>query len=87
MAEIMNENNQAYGYCKTQKLFDTCKIEGKWKRADNSVPRKYVAIEDGASIELSIMGGDFTESFRFKKNSHVIIKDSIAEFYERDLFR
>ena len=87
MAEIMKANNQTCNDFKTQKLFDTCKIEGRWKRADNSVPRKYVAIEDGASIELSIMGGDYTESFRFKKNSNVIIKDSIAEFYERDLFR
>lgn len=87
MVEIMKINNQTYGRCKTQKLFDTCKIEGRWKRADNSVPRKYIATEDGASIELSIMDGDYTESFRFKKNSTIIIKDSITEFYERDLLR
>ena len=83
----MKANNQTGFNSKTQKLFDTCKIQGRWKRADNCVPRKYVATEDGASIELSIMDGDYTESFRFKKNSNIIIKDSIAEFYERDLFR
>ena len=83
----MKINNQTYGEFKTQKLFDTCKIEGRWKRADNSIHRKYVALEDWASIELSIMDGNYTESFRFKKNSNITIKDSVAEFYERDLFR
>lgn len=83
----MKNDNQTHRDFKTQKLFDACRLEGRWKRVDNSMPRHYIALEDGVSLELSIIDSDFTESFRFKKNSEIIIKESIAEFYEEDLFR
>ncbi|MCV0401351.1 MAG: hypothetical protein K5777_05175 [Nitrosopumilus sp.] len=72
---------------KTQKLFDTCKLIGKWKYADNSQHSHYEALEDGATIEFSLIRANFIESFRFKKSSRIIIKDSIVEFYDEDLFR
>ena len=80
-------NNQIYDNLKLQKLFDVCKLNGKWKRVDTSIPRTYVALEDNASIDLSIIRANFTESYVFKKNSRIIVKDSIAEFYEEDLIR
>ncbi|AFS81082.1 hypothetical protein NKOR_05995 [Candidatus Nitrosopumilus koreensis AR1] len=83
----MKFNTQTYHNIKSQKLFDTCKLEGKWKRLDDSVPRRYVTLEDGALISLSILGTQYHESFIFKKNSEVVIKDSIAEFFEEDLLR
>lgn len=83
----MKRDDQTCCNFKFQKLFDTCRLEGQWKRVDDSVPRHYIALEDGASIELSINDSNFKESFRFKKNSCIKIKDSIAEFYEENLFQ
>lgn len=83
----MKSNTQTYRNIKSQKLFDTCKLEGKWKRADDSIPRRYVALEDGALITLRILGTQYSESFIFQKNSEIVIKDSIAEFFEEDLLR
>ena len=83
----MKNDNQTHRDFKSQKLFDTCRLEGRWKRVDRFIPRHYIALEDGVFLELSIIDSNFTESFRFKKNSEVIIKESIAEFYEEDLFR
>ncbi|QDI89232.1 hypothetical protein Nisw_06690 [Candidatus Nitrosopumilus sp. SW] len=80
-------NNQIHDNSKLHKLFDVCKLHGKWKRADNSIPRNYVALEDGASVDLNIIKANFSESFEFKKNSKIIVKDSIAEFYEKDILQ
>ncbi|KFM20386.1 hypothetical protein AAA799P11_00133 [Marine Group I thaumarchaeote SCGC AAA799-P11] len=78
---ILHEKN------KTQKLFDTCKLGGRWKRTDRFVPHHYVSLDDGAFLKLTMDGANYTELFRFKKNSEIIIKDSIVEFYEKDLLR
>lgn len=83
----MKRNNQTSSNFKTQKLFDTCRLEGRWKRVDDSVPRHYTALEDGVFLQLSILDANYTESYSFKKNSSIVIKDSIAEFYEEDLLR
>ena len=83
----LNTNNQLFSNTKLQKLFDTCRLQGKWKRVDNSLPLCYVAIEAGASIELNLLQANFSESFIFKKDSKIIIRDSIAEFQEEDLLR
>lgn len=83
----MKTNNLTHRNFFMKKLFDTCKLEGEWKRVDDSIPRRYVSLKDGASIELAMIKANFTESYNFKKNSFIIIKDSIAEFYEGDLFR
>ena len=83
----MLNKNQIYRNHKSQKLFDTCKLEGKWKRKDDSVPQCYVSLEDNASILLSIVGTNYSESFMFKKNSQIVVKDSIVEFFEEDLLR
>lgn len=82
---MMKTNNRIHSNFTLKKLFDTCKLEGQWKRVDNSIPRRYVSLEDGASIELKMIKANFIESYNFKKNSFIIIKDSIAEFYEEDL--
>lgn len=81
----MKTNNRMHSTFTMKKLFDTCKLEGQWKRVDDSIPLCYVSLEDGASIELKMIKANFTESYSFKKNSFIIIKDSIAEFYEEDL--
>ncbi|AJM92293.1 MULTISPECIES: hypothetical protein [Nitrosopumilus] len=81
-SSLLHEKN-----VKKQKLFDTCKLGGRWKRTDSFTPHHYVALGDGASLNLSMIGANYTELFRFKKNSEIIIKDSIAEFYEEDLIR
>ena len=83
----LNSNNQIFTHSKLQKLFDTCRLQGRWKRMGDSVPLCYVAIEDGASIELNLIKSKFSESFVFKKDSQIIVKDSIAEFQEEDLLR
>ncbi len=83
----MRNKNQIYRNYKSQKLFDTCKLEGRWKRKDDSIPQCYVSLEDGASISLSIIGTDYSESFIFKQNSEIVVKDSIVEFFEEDLLR
>lgn len=83
----LNSNNQIFTHSKLQKLFDTCRLQGKWKRMGESLPLCYVAIENGASIELTLIKSKFSESFIFKKDSQIIIKDSIAEFQEEDLLR
>jgi len=83
----MKRDDQTHCNFKFQKLFDTCRLEGQWKRVVDSIPRHYIALEDGVSTELSIIDSNFTESFRFKKNSSIKIKDSIAEFYEESLFQ
>ncbi|KFM19551.1 hypothetical protein AAA799P11_00540 [Marine Group I thaumarchaeote SCGC AAA799-P11] len=83
----MKNYSQTYGNSKLQKLFDTCKLEGRWKRMDDSLPRCYVSLEDGAAISLSMLGVDYSESFIFKKNSKIVVKDSVAEFFEDDLLR
>ena len=80
-------HNQIYGNSKLQKLFDVCKLKGKWRRVDNSIPRNYIALEDGASIDLDMIKANFSESVVFKKNSRIVVKDSIAEFYEEDILR
>ncbi|MBS1268604.1 MAG: hypothetical protein MAG458_01335 [Nitrosopumilus sp.] len=82
----MNKN-QIYRNYKSQELFDTCKLEGKWKRKDNSIPKYYISLEDGVSISLSIIGTTYSESFVFKKNSQIVVKDSIVEFSEEELLR
>lgn len=79
---VLNEKNM-----KKQKLFDTCKLGGQWKRTDRFVPHHYVSLDDGSFLKLSMVGTNYTELFRFKKNSEVVIKDSIAEFYEKDLIQ
>lgn len=83
----MKNNNQIYQNHKSRKLFDTCELEGIWKRKDDSIPQCYIALEDGASISISIIGTDYSESFMFKKNSQIVVKDSIVEFFEEDLLR
>lgn len=83
----MRFNTQTYRNIKSQKLFDTCKLEGKWKRVGDSIPRRYMSLEDGALITLHILGTQYSESFIFKKNSEIVIKDSITEFFEEDLLR
>lgn len=62
-------------------------MQGKWNRMDDSLPPCYVSKEDGASVELNLIKSKFSESFIFKKDSQIIIKDSIAEFQEEDLLR
>ena len=81
----MRTNDLRHSNSPMKKLFDTYKLEGQWKRVDNSIPSRYVSLKDGASIELKMIKANFTESYSFKKNSFIIIKDSIAEFYEEDL--
>ncbi|KEQ56522.1 hypothetical protein AAA799E16_01714 [Marine Group I thaumarchaeote SCGC AAA799-E16] len=83
----MKNYRQTYRNFKLQKLFDTCKLEGRWKRMDDSLPRCYVSLEDGTAISLSILGTNYSESFIFKKNSKIVVKDSVAEFFEDDLLR
>ncbi len=83
----MNSGSQIHDKMKTQKLFDTCKLIGRWKHANSSSPSSYESLEDGATIEFSMIQANFTESFRFKKFSRITIKDSMIEFYEEDLFR
>lgn len=83
----MKRDDQTYGNLKFQKFFDTCRLEGRWKRVDEFIPHHNITLEESASIELSIIDSNFTESFRFKKNSSIKIKDSIAKFYEENLFR
>lgn len=83
---FLNTGNQIHDRVKTHKIFDTCKLAGKWKHVDNSSPFHYEALEDGATIELCMIQVDLIESFRFKKSSKIFIKDSIMEFYEEDLF-
>lgn len=83
----MKSNDQIFTHSKLQKLFDTCRMQGKWNRMDDSLPPCYVSKEDGASVELNLIKSKFSESFIFKKDSQIIIKDSIAEFQEEDLLR
>ncbi|MEX0862433.1 hypothetical protein [Nitrosopumilus sp.] len=83
----MKTNNLTHRNFPMKKLFDICKLDEQWKRVDNSIPRRYVLLKDDASIDLRMIKSNFTESYNFKKNSFIIIKDSIAEFYEGDLFR
>ncbi|WP_148680195.1 hypothetical protein [Nitrosopumilus maritimus] len=81
----MSAKTQTHKRIKSQKLFDTCKLVGKWKRIDKLLPPNYTSLEDGASVELSIIKANYTESFSFKKNSDIVIKDSILEFFEEDM--
>lgn len=84
---VLNVSDQAKIKVKECKLFDTCKFIGKWKHVDDCLPACYVALEDGVAIELRMIQADIVESLRFKKSSKIIIKDSVMEFYEEDLFR
>lgn len=83
---VLNTDNQIHDKVKTQKLFDTYKLTGKWKHVGVSFPCYYEALDDGATIELCMTKIDLIEPFSFKKYSKIIIKDSIMEFYEEDLF-
>ncbi|MDX1533645.1 MAG: hypothetical protein R3230_05530, partial [Nitrosopumilaceae archaeon] len=75
----MNANQQLNLDVKLHKIFDACKLEGKWKRKD-STSHQYISLEEGASIVLSLYQAGLTETFSFKKGANIVIKDSLVEY-------
>ena len=67
------------------KVFDTCKLEGKWKQNHFSPNHEYIAQEDSAHITLNLIHANLTETFYFKKGSTISIKDSLMGYFEKDL--
>ena len=72
---------------KKRKIFDTFQLQGKWTCSnDSSNIQIYEGQENGASIVLNLLNGNFIETFCFKKGSKIVITDSIVEFDEKDLW-
>ena len=72
---------------KMHKIFDTCQLSNNWKRNEKSSSREYIAQEDGSSIVLNLIQANLTETFSFKKGSHIVLKDSLMEYYNKDLMQ
>ena len=82
----MSTNQQLDLNIKLHKIFDACKLDGKWKKRESS-PHNYVALEEGASIVLELYRAKLTETFSFKKGANIGIRDSLIEYFEKDLMR
>jgi hypothetical protein len=66
------------------KFFTACNLDNKWK-CKNSNNQEYTALENGASVILSLMPSTLTNILYFKKGVNIWIKNSHIDYYDHDL--
>jgi len=81
----MNVKQQMHLDIKLYKIFNTCKLKGKWKNKNNSHNHDYIALENGSSIVLKLNPPNLTETFSFKKDANISIKDGLIGYHDKDL--
>lgn len=70
------------------KLFDSCKFDNRWKKIEKySGPgNEFKSIDNHAAIKIEVKGIE-PESFRFKKDSVINIKNGILQYHDQDLLQ
>ena len=73
---------------KMYKLYDSCKFDNRWKKIEkhSGFGNEFKSIDDNAAIKIQVKGID-PESFRFKRNSLINIKNGILRYHDKDLIQ
>lgn len=68
------------------KLFDSCKFDKRWKKIkkNSGLGNEFKSIDDHARVKIQVKGIE-PESYSFKKDSIINIKNGILQYHDKDL--
>lgn len=69
---------------KQEKMFNTCKLNGNWKKKRNN-SQDFKSQDKGSSSITLTLQGDLVETLSFKKGADISIKGGLLEYYDQDL--